>query len=316
MTTPRSSGRPTGSQPRAWGLRPRLVMLTWAVVVLSLLAGGAFAAFLLESREQASWRQRVAEAARGAAVDIRGFLEHAIDDTRALDLLGSEALSLNPELANVILGQHETFLEVSYLEPDGTQIAGASLDEPILGSPSAGSAPEWFEAARQGQTYYGQLEVAPDGEPFVVIAGPASLGRVIAARVQMTLLQELIEGLASPVEQTFVVDRQGRILAHVDPAARGQRFRAGNPLPDHADAGNERDLPRRLPGSSGASGALRSIADSGDPVGADHDDPAERGLCPSAADVGFHGSGSAGPGAGRRPCDVVAAERAGLPPFA
>src|SRR4030042_5744844 len=51
MTTPRSSGRPIGSQPRAWGLRPPLVMLTWAVVGLSLLAGGAFAAFLLESRD-------------------------------------------------------------------------------------------------------------------------------------------------------------------------------------------------------------------------------------------------------------------------
>ncbi len=196
-------------------------MLTWATVLLSLLAGGAFAAFLLESREQASWHQRVAEAARGAASDIRIFLEHAIDDVRALDLLGSETLTLNPELANVILRQHETFLEVSYLEADGSQIAGASLDEPILGSSSAGSAPEWFEAARQGQMYYGELEISSDGKPFVVIAGPASTGRVIAARVQMTLLQELIEGLASPVEQTFVVDRQGRILAHVDPARVG-----------------------------------------------------------------------------------------------
>ena len=140
-------------------------MLTWAVVVLSLLAGGAFAALLLESREQASWRQRVADAARGAAVDIRGFLEHAIDDTRALDLLGSEALSLNPELANVILGQHETFLEVSYLEPDGTQIAGASLDEPILSSPSAASAPAWFEAARQGHRCTDNWKLPPTVNP-------------------------------------------------------------------------------------------------------------------------------------------------------
>jgi signal transduction histidine kinase/ActR/RegA family two-component response regulator/HAMP domain-containing protein len=218
MKKPVARQQPPTSRRRAWGLRPRLVMVTWVSLLVAILVGGALAAYLLLRSQQVAWRERQAEAARGAAALVGNFLWHAMDDVSALDLLGQEALAADPRLANLVLDQHDAFLEVVYLDTQAQLIAGAFRDHPLLATQFTTLQSQWFQSARQGQTYFGSLQIASSGEPYMVIAGPSRSGGVIAARVRMTLLWDVVENMKFAGGGASVVDRSGRIVADADPA--------------------------------------------------------------------------------------------------
>ncbi len=140
------------------GLRSRLVLVSWASLLFALIVGGGFATYLLMRNEQASWRARLGEAGQGMAREVAAFVSHTRDDLTTLEHLGVPALKANPELADLVLNQHDTFLEVVYFESGGELIAGAYRDQSMLASQTDLLDSPWFQAAHSGGSYVGELE--------------------------------------------------------------------------------------------------------------------------------------------------------------
>jgi hypothetical protein len=61
---------------RSLGLRPRLMLVTWTSLIIALLVGGGFGAYLLVRDVQTAWRVRLAESGWGVARAIQDLLSH------------------------------------------------------------------------------------------------------------------------------------------------------------------------------------------------------------------------------------------------
>ena len=209
----------TGKAPkvhRGMRLRTRLLLVAWTVVLSALLAGGAVAGYLLLRTEQAAWKVRLGDVARGSAVLVGSLVGHWQDDLRGVDLLGGEGLEVDPRLASLVLDQHDEFLEIAYFEADGALIASASRDPSVLAAEPAVQEAPWFVDARQGRSHVGGVESAGDAEPYLVLAEPGAGGRVVGARLRADVLWQMVGEFHSAGGTAFVVDRSSRVIAHTD----------------------------------------------------------------------------------------------------
>ncbi len=201
---------------RSLGLRPRLVLVTWTSLIIALLLGGGFGAYLLVRDVQTAWRARLAESGWGVARAIQDLLSHTREDLSALDSLGVPELRANPQLANVILDQHDALLEVVYLESDGALIAGAYRDRPVLAEQSAVQESPWFLEARRGVSYLSVVRISDPGEPYLVLAEPAVDGRVIGARLRINVFGDAVGRMEFAAGEAFIVDASGQVIVHPD----------------------------------------------------------------------------------------------------
>jgi hypothetical protein len=76
------------------------MLVTWTSLIIALLVGGGFGAYLLVRDVQTAWRVRLAESGRGVARVIQDLLSHTREDLSALDSLGVPELQANPQLAS------------------------------------------------------------------------------------------------------------------------------------------------------------------------------------------------------------------------
>jgi HAMP domain-containing protein len=215
MPTSHPSGKRKSTRARL-GLRPRLVLFSWASLLFALIVGGGSAAYLLIRNEQASWRARLGEAGQGVAYDIADFISHAQDDLHALEYRAAPIPVSDLGLASLVLEQHDTFLEVVYFDPEGMLVAQAYRDQPVLAAQADLTALQWFTTARGGKSYVGEGEAPSAGEAYLVLAEPGTDGGVIAARVRMSALRQIVSRMDLAEGEAFVMDKAGRVLARPD----------------------------------------------------------------------------------------------------
>jgi signal transduction histidine kinase/ActR/RegA family two-component response regulator/HAMP domain-containing protein len=209
------AGKTTTAGSRV-SLRPRLVLVSWLTLLITLVAVGGLAAYLLIRNEQASWRARLGEAGLGIAREVASFLSRTQEELGALDYTGPSALEADPGVAGLVLNQQDAYLEIAYFGSDGALITSAFRDQTLLAEASDPASEAWFVAARDGASYVGDEQTPPAGEAYLVIAKPADQGRVIAARVRMTVLREIVTRSEMAVGEAFVIDHEGHVLAHLD----------------------------------------------------------------------------------------------------
>jgi signal transduction histidine kinase/ActR/RegA family two-component response regulator len=214
------TGKVNTSGPRS-GLRQRLAILSWMSLLVTLIAVGAFAGYLLIRNEQTAWRARLGDTGKSTAREVANFLSRARDDLGMLEYTGASAMQAGPDLANLLLDQQDAYLEIAYFEPDGALISDASRATPLLAEQPDLTSQSWFQAAAGGEFSVGGAQMPPGGEPYLVLARPAQDGRVIAARVRMSVLSQIVSRAGMTVGEAFLADRDGRILAHSDTSLMG-----------------------------------------------------------------------------------------------
>ncbi|NTV42858.1 MAG: response regulator, partial [Syntrophobacteraceae bacterium] len=76
---------------------------------------------------------------------------------------------------------------------------------------------KWFHAAKSGSLYLGNVEISSGNEPYLIISLPAAEGGVTAVRLGMNVLWDEVKNLKfGDTGVAYVVNRQGRIVAHPD----------------------------------------------------------------------------------------------------
>lgn len=231
MKLARQAAVESGKAPPPLRLQRQLQFIFGSAFLMLLLASLVAVLYLVDSTEQKGWQGRQQEAAQRAAEAVAAFLERGREQLEMLDQFGrDELLGAAPATALVEwLQRNPMVLEVAYLHANGEVLAHAPRNAAVLTEFLTIPQARWFIQARQGQAYVGEAQLTGDAEPYLILAIPATDGRVLAARLRLRLLQDLIASLHfGESGTTCLVDQRGRILAHSDPQIGRDHRRLGD----------------------------------------------------------------------------------------
>ncbi|MGD9315753.1 MAG: GAF domain-containing protein [Anaerolineae bacterium] len=208
---------PLSLPSRALGLRWRLIALLGGALTIMLLVIGAGTFLFISANEQRAWQGRQGEAARYAGERVATFIQLVQDSLHFAGLVGRDTLAEDPEVMQDVLAQVPALLEVIRLDERGRVLASASRDVAVLANLFTIPQSTWFLQANDGQPYLGGLEISTAQEPYLVLAVPAHDGGVVAGRLAMNVLWDVVETLRfGEAGQAYVVNQDGQIIAHTD----------------------------------------------------------------------------------------------------
>jgi len=223
----RSGAKASSMQPAPQpGFSLRRQMLTvFAVAMLLLLAASVSGIlFLVHRTEREGWRGRQQEATQRVAQTVSDFMIRQQNFLQVLNLLGHEHLDAFSEEPEQLLSQEELeqllrkqpfLLELVHTDAAGRIIAHAPAQQGLLANLFTIPQSNWFLSARKGENYVGDLQLAATGEPYLIFSIPMTSGGVLASRLRMTILNEVVANLHfGKTGIAYLVNRDGRVIAH------------------------------------------------------------------------------------------------------
>jgi hypothetical protein len=195
------------------------VMSIMGIALLSSLILFALIVFYFVYRtESEAWRGRQSEAARNASGTVSGFMRRVED---SMNLLGVIELDRGGEFsleAQTFLDQNPAFLEIISTDSRGIVTASAYRDKNLLANLITIPQSQWFLQARRGMTYIGNVQLSANNEPYLIMAVPRRDGGVVAARVKMDVLWDVVDTIHfGDSGQAYVIAHTGQIIAHTRP---------------------------------------------------------------------------------------------------
>ncbi len=186
------------------------VLMTIALIVIAIGVSGS-----VTQIESEAWRGRQREAARNAARTVATFFQRAEDFLSLVSLLGADEMQANSQTLSDMLEQYPAFLEVVHVDAGGRVFAQASRDRPLLASLFTIPQSQWFKEASAGRHYHSGVQISPQNAPYLIVALPASGGGVMAARLSMNVLWDVVAQIRfGEAGRAYVVDLNGQIIAH------------------------------------------------------------------------------------------------------
>ncbi|MBI5878264.1 MAG: GAF domain-containing protein [Chloroflexi bacterium] len=214
----------TGRLPRAidwrfWQtLRARLMGLLGIIFLVTVLVVTLGVSAFVSRTEDEAWRDRQGEAANNAAIRVALFLDGIADTMRTLGIIKRSDLEDDPQIAQRLLTRDSGLLELIRIDTSGQVYAGAYRDEPLLANLYTIRQSNWFRLARAGEPYIGDVQISSLNEPYLILALPLPEHEIVAARVRMQLLWDIVAHLTfGDTGSAYVVNRDGLIIAHTRP---------------------------------------------------------------------------------------------------
>lgn len=205
-------------------LRPRYNLryrLTSILVFVALFAGlvmGLWIITFVRHAEERAWQSRQQEAALSASRAVERFMGQVLEYMSIVGSLDRAILAAHPEVMSGLLSQNQALLEIIRLDRKGAVFASAHQDDtPVLSNLFTIPQSNWFLQALQGRSPVGDLQLSATNKPYIILAAPAADGGVVAARLWMDLLWEVVSNLRfGQTGQAYVVDLHGHVIAHTN----------------------------------------------------------------------------------------------------
>jgi PAS domain S-box-containing protein len=116
----------------------------------------------------------------------------------------------------------------------GAIIANAS-EEKLMAAPEVVPASAWFRQASMGEVYLGDVQLLENEDPYLVLATPTPSGQIVAARVNMGILREVVSSVRfGNTGIVFIIDRDSYVIAHTMREVRWRELQLGV-SPDHIE---------------------------------------------------------------------------------
>jgi signal transduction histidine kinase len=203
------------------------------ILILATVSIFISVSYFVYQADRDTWLARQHDAADTAARAVEGFLQNVQDYMAVAGLLNADYLTSHPKDMAALLNQNEALLELLRLDAEGDIITTVHKGEAsVLTNLFTLAQSSWFQAARRGETYTGKLQISADDEPYLVMAVPASGNGVLAARLSMRVLWDVVANISfGETGHVYVVDTQGNVIAYQNPEVVLSRTN----LNDHAE---------------------------------------------------------------------------------
>jgi HAMP domain-containing protein len=179
---------------------------------------GADVLLFVSQSEQAIWQDRQREAAIYTSETVADFLSRIQDYMSLAGSLPSAQMAEKPDILQRYLNKNASVLEIVRIDGNGHLVAGADHGQPILSNLVTLAQSNWFQQAKSGQLYAGELQISSEDEPYMVVATPSDDGGVVAARLHMNVLWDVVAQIHfGQTGRAYVVSRDGQIIAHATP---------------------------------------------------------------------------------------------------
>jgi two-component system, sensor histidine kinase and response regulator len=199
-------------------LRRQLLAVFGGAVLTLLLASVAGILLLVNRTERDGWQGRQMEATQRVAQTVGDFLSRQQNLLQVLDLFGRDEVETATDQLEQLLRGQPALLELVYVDATGRVIAHAPKERGVLANLFTIPQSRWFLAARQGQRYIGDVQVSAADEPYLIFAEPAAGESVVAIRLRMDVLNEVIASLHfGATGIAYLVNQDGRVIAHSNP---------------------------------------------------------------------------------------------------
>lgn len=198
-------------------LSKHILIVFGLVMFAALVSFAASTVYTTDLSERAVWTERQAEAVHTAVHSMSAFIDEAQSVLDFVSLLEEDYLRTAPDVLDRIIKQHPELLELAYYDQNGFNLANAQSDPDMLKNLPAIFQSNWFLTASTGRVWMGELLLSPDNEPYLIIAAPMDDSGGVAARLRLGTLWQMIENFRFGERGiAFVVDREGRVIAHPD----------------------------------------------------------------------------------------------------
>ena len=199
-------------------LRRRLLTLLGTIFLLTLIVIGTSMYYFIYKNEQQLWRGRLNEAALSSGETVTAFMTRMQDTLHLAGALPPRLVTSDPQVMSSLLEQNPALLELIRLDEQGDQMASSYQDAPLLTSLFTIPQSRWFIQAKAGQLYLSSVQISDESEPYLIMATPTPDGGVVAARLRMNVLWDVVANLNfGQTGQSYIINSQGEILAHTDP---------------------------------------------------------------------------------------------------
>jgi PAS domain S-box-containing protein len=195
----------------------KVMSLLGATLLITLLAFSLSVFYFVNRAENAAWQGRQSETARNAAGTVSSFIRRVEDTLIILSVVEPDHHVTDPDELQALLEQNQSLLEVVRTDSAGTVIADVHRDSSVLANLITIPQSQWFLKARAGETYIGNVQLSARNEPYLVMAVPSTEGGVVAARVQMNVLWDVVRNIHfGETGQAYVITQTGQIVAHTN----------------------------------------------------------------------------------------------------
>ena len=212
-------------------IRSRLTIAFIGLAIGPLALVGVFLAWqgFASLRQEAVRLQQ--EVARRISVEVSSFVNSLANDLRvAVDIYDLRVLTPREQgdLLGALQAHQKAFAELTLLDSDGRERIRLSRLKTITTDDLCDRSKrgEFLIPQKEGRTYYSPVWLdAATGEPFMTIAVPlkdlqkGQVDGVLMADVLVKRIWDLVAGLTTgPGDDMYIVDTQGRVIAHRNPS--------------------------------------------------------------------------------------------------
>ncbi len=189
-----------------------VLVLTLLFTLVTFLFG---AIYFVRFTEKNTWGNRQRDTALGAASTLNNFMKVIQNDLEVVGRIDPAYLVSHPGLMESLLADEPALLEIVCVDAEAQPYAGTYQDAAILASTFTIPQSSWFAAASKGETYIGRVEVSAQNTPYLVLAIPSPAGGVVAGRLRMDVLWDLVGDIRmGQTGKAYVVDEFGDVIAH------------------------------------------------------------------------------------------------------
>src|SRR3954462_1080182 len=216
------TSRLSGWQQISGPLFRKYVALFLAVVCVALLSNGLFEIWFSYQEHNTSLIRIQREQAEAAAAKIGQFIKEIESQVGWTTQLPWSAGTTEQRRFDGlrVLGQGPAITELAQLDSTGKeQLRVSRLAMDVVGSQADYSQEPKFTEAVAKKVYYGPVYFRRESEPYMTLAlaGTRRDAGVSVAEVNLKLIWDVVTGIkVGERGQAFVIDAQGRLIAHPD----------------------------------------------------------------------------------------------------
>lgn len=205
---------------RLQSIQSRLLIFLGIVLFATLAIIAVTVFILVATAERDLWIGRQQEAGRNAALQAGGYIDRARTNLQLIAQLDEGSSQLDAVLETAI-AQNPGFLEITVVSGRGQILHSAAAGESVLANLFTIPQSNWFQSVRGAdadRVYIGEVQISPQRTPYLIISVPMRTGGVVALRLSLSILSDIVAGLRfGTTGTTYVVQEQGLIAAHPDP---------------------------------------------------------------------------------------------------